>query len=395
MRTGVVATLAPHCAAPSCATEVTALHLAGFLTAAEAARRLGLKLGDLKLLLGDIGLDGLAMVPATIDHELATCYLPIGRDAFAAPTFDDVIDGHFISDAPASHRFRLAADEILGCSQTGQRPAFGAIILHVGRSGSTLLCNLLTNVFGWATLREPEFINSLLLRLAANRHTDEREWLGELVARLLQSLGHGVRVGPDGRKRTSILKLSSWNAVLADEFVWRLGDMPVIVLTRDPLATVASFLHHAPHWYSHHTAKIPAQLVPNASRIEAARFFAEMWNQVIDVALRLPADRTLFVEYDNLNANLHSVLSTISAHVGSGGAHARFESLAGIMEQYSKGVGKEKFDARNRHRRPVLEPELRRLVTTITAQTRSALRVRTSGAAGTKGSLTPRMRSAP
>lgn len=366
--------MTPQCGVPSYAAGAITLHLAGLLTAAETARRLGLKPAEFELLLADLGLDGIAIVPATIDRELATTYLPIGRDRFDAPTFDDVIDGDATRNSRASYQFRLAADDILGCSQDRLHPALGAVILHTGRSGSTLLCNLLQSAFGWVTLREPEFINSLLLRLAVSGDIPERERLGELLACLLQSLDHGVRVGPEGHKRTSILKLSSWNAVLVDEFVWRLGDVPVIVIWRDPMPTVASFLDHAPHWYRYPKVGNSAQSVPSADRIQAARFFAEMWDQIICAALRLPTDRTLFVDYANLVAHPRTVLRTIWAHVGSTGAQACFESLPRVMEQYSKGMGEEKFDAQNRHRRQALEPELRRLVTTITAKTMSAAR---------------------
>jgi hypothetical protein len=333
---------------------------------------------DLELLLADLDLDGLALVPATIDQELATSFLPVGRNAFGAPTFEDVVEAHVASGSRPGHRFRLAAKEILRCSQPRRRPACEAVILHTGRSGSTLLCNLLKGTCGWATLREPEFVNSLLLRLAATGDAAERDRLGELLDRLLRSLGHGVRIGPDGRERTSILKLSSWNAALADEFIGRLGDVPVIVIWRDPSDTTASFLHHVPYWYSSHSSGNPLQSVSNGNRTEAARFFAEMWNQIISAALRLPTDRTLFVEYADLVSRPDSVLSSILEHVGSGGAQVCFESLAPIMEQYSKAAGAEKFDAQNRHVRQALELELRQLVGNITAKTLSAVRVRMS-----------------
>src|SRR5438105_6421450 len=79
-------------AAPADAADVVALLFAGFLREADASQRLGLGTGELKSLLDDLGLGGAAMVPVEVDDELNTYYADLGRSAFDAPTFDDVID---------------------------------------------------------------------------------------------------------------------------------------------------------------------------------------------------------------------------------------------------------------------------------------------------------------
>jgi len=226
-------------------------------------------------------------------------------------------------------------------------------------------------------LKEPEFVNALLFRLATERNPNSKDRLGALVALLLRSLSHGVRFDTDGCERVNVVKLSSWNAMLADEFVWRLAPIPLVVVTRDPWATVTSFLHDPPHWYSPPPAPSTDRSSAPANRMEAARFFAEAWSRTVEGALRLPPRLTLFVNYGELVDDPLSVLVRVCRHLGNECESPNVESVAKITGQYSKAAREERFEPRGRHHRDALEAEVKDLVTTITARSWSALLKRT------------------
>jgi len=283
------------------AGEVVALHLAGILGVADASQALGLEIGDLEYVLGELRLLDAAMVPVAVDGELNTYFVDLGRNAFAAPLFDEAADSYRQHDTyGGALRFRLPASRILQCAAPPMHSCLAGLILHVGRCGSTLLCNLLASADGWVTLKEPELVNGLLLRWAAEGDPAAKDQLAALVAVLLRSLAHGVRFDAVGRERACVVKLSSWNAMLSDVFVWRLGRIPVVVVTRDPWATVASFLDNPPYWYDPGAAPSAKPSSVQGRREEGARVFAEAWNRTVEGALILPPARTMFVSYTEL-----------------------------------------------------------------------------------------------
>jgi hypothetical protein len=360
------------------AGEVVSLLLAGVINAANASQSLGLSTSQLEYLLGELGLLGAAMVPVEVDGELNTYFVDLGRNAFAAPLFDDVVDSYRRTGASAGAvRFRLSANRILQAATRPPRSCPAGLIFHVGRCGSTLLCNLLASADGWVTLKEPGLLNGLLLRLAAEPDPAAKEQLGTLVALLLRSLAHGVRFDAVGRERACVVKLTSWNAMFSDEFVWRLAPIPLVVVTRDPWATVGSFLANPPYWYDPGSTPDAMQSSARASREEAARVFAEAWNRTVERALRLPARRTLFVSYTELTKDPVAVLRRVYRHLGHGHERLNTESILGVTAQFSKGATGERFEPHGRHRRDALAQEVRDIVTTITARQWSELIART------------------
>jgi len=299
------------------------------------------------------------MIPVEVDDELGTHFADLGRDAFDAPLFDDVVDRHRAADG--APRIRLPADSVLvGTVAPRSRPA--GLVLHVGRCGSTLLCNLLTTSDAWVALKEPEFVNSLLLKLADEPDPVTQERVGALVALLLCSLAYGTRFDADGRERRCVVKLSSWNAMFTERFVGRLGPIPLVVVTRDPLATVGSFLDDPPHWYGSRPAP------SNVDRTQAASLFAEAWSRTIDTTLEFPARQTLFVDYTELVEHPTEVLGTVRRHLGDLHFDAGATSLAEVTARYSKGARGERFAPNGRHRRAALPEDVRELVTSITAR---------------------------
>ena len=182
------------CAAPAAGdVDVAAIVmslLAGLVGEADAAARLGIGPGDLRSLLEQYGLADRAMLPCRVDDQLALTYIDIGRDGFTAPRFDDVVERHKADPPPGSPVFRLPARDMLHAGDTPASEAAG-IIAHVGRCGSTLLCNLLAATGGWVAIKEPEVLNRLLLRRANEPDETRRDTIGALVAAALHSLEIG------------------------------------------------------------------------------------------------------------------------------------------------------------------------------------------------------------
>jgi Sulfotransferase family len=354
--------------APPVDVDSVGLMLAGLAGAADAARRLGLDHCDLSSLLADLNLGQAAMVPVAIDDELACYYADVGMNAFELPLFDSVLESHGTSPVSANIvHFRLSADVVLGAAAMSLGRAPGGLMFHVGRCGSTLLCNLLASVGGWVALREPEFLNTLLRRLAAERDRGRKDRLGVIIAQSLRSLANGVRRDAERRERACVVKLSSWGAMMADDLVTTFNATPLVVVTRDPCATVASFLRDPPHWHDARSM--------GGDRKKAVRFFAEVWSGTIDAALRFPSERTLFIDYAEIVAQPSTTLASLCCHLGDT-ARPSSKAIDIVMANYSKGPPGERFEAHGRHRPQRLEEAERDLVESITAISQTALRER-------------------
>jgi len=353
---------------------IVKLSLTGLLGETEAAERLGIGTADLRSLLAQHDLADTAMLPCRVDDELALTYVDIGRDSFAAPRFDDVVERHVRADPPPeSAVFRLPARDVLRADAAAAGPA--GIIAHVGRCGSTLLCNLLAAGGGWAAIKEPEVINRLLLRRANERDEARRVTIAALVARVLHNLAHGTRRDAAGATRRCAVKLSSWNLLFADAFATA-PTTPIVMLSRDPWATVASSLQHLPDWY-HAAADMPA---PH-DRVALARLFATEWSRIVEAALSLPGT-PLFVSYDALIADPAATVAAVRRHFGDD-RPLEPGMLDAVRQQYSKAAGQEPFDPGGRHRRDGLDDDIRDVVTTITASGWARLREREGNRAST------------
>jgi hypothetical protein len=170
------------------------------------------------------------------------------------------------------------------------------------------------------------------------------------------------------------VKLTSWNTILADAFVWRLDPIPLVVVTRDPWATVASSLHALPDWYCSWSAA-GANRGSASDSTELASLFAQEWSRNVEAALRLP--QTLFVSYPELVDNPAAVLTRVRRHLGDGRENPNVETVGKVMRQYSKTASQERFEPRGTHKRNALDAQIRDLVTTITARSWAELVERT------------------
>lgn len=330
------------------------LHLAGLTGAAETAARLGIAVADLRTLLDALDLSRCAMMPVSVGDNLDVRFRDMAGEAFDAPTFDDSIDRARSRTGPR-RTFSLPADAIIATATRPPRAAPQAIILHVGRCGSTLLCNLLAGGGERVALREPEFLNSLFLAGAATRDPAEIARIDELAGQLTACLARAVQ------PRKAIVKLSSWTAPLAAPLLVRFPGTPVIVVVRDPWQTVASFLAEPPYWYGPASAELANE------RAGAVRFFAEAWRSTVMAARRLPGERIMFVDYEDIVGNPAATLAKLRRHLGDEGPPPAQAALDVTLASYSKATSAEPFDPSGKHRRAVLPPDLADIVTAVTA----------------------------
>ncbi|ALH82508.1 sulfotransferase family protein [Sphingopyxis macrogoltabida] len=343
------------------------LFLTGLAGEAETAARLGICPAELRELLDSLALSRCAMVPVGVGDNLDIRFLDMAGEAFDAPTFDDSVD-HAKSRAGSPRTFSLPANAIAAAEQP--RAAPDGIILHVGRCGSTLLCNLLASNGDWAALREPEFLNGLFLARAATRDPAAIDRIDTLAEQLAGCLARAVR------PRKSLVKLSSWTTPLAAPLLARFPGTPVIVVVRDPWQTVASFLAEPPHWYGPASAELAAN-----ERAGAVRFFAEAWRSTVAAARYLPGERIMFVDYEAIVGNPAATLAKLRRHLGDEGPPPAPAALEATLASYSKAASTEPFDPSGKHRRAVLPPDLADIVTAVTAGEWSGCRRREAGKA--------------
>jgi len=335
------------------------LFLAGLAGEEVTASRLGIGSADLRNLLRELSLGDCRMMPVSVDADLGTYFLDMAGETFDAPTFDAIAERAAMADGQGSRtRFQLPAHDILAAAAAPCGAAPDAMILHVGRCGSTLLCNLLANTGDWVALREPEVCNQLFIARAATRDPPEIERIETLAGQLMGCFARSVR------PRKSVVKLSSWTAKLAVPLLARLHATRIIVVVRDPWTTVASFLAEPPHWYGDRPVGME---LTGQDRAEAAHFFANAWRTTVEAACRLPKDRTLFIDYDDLSGDPVAVLAAVRHHLRDRGPPADPVAVSQTMGSYSKGASAEPFDPSGIHRRAPLDVELADIVTAVAA----------------------------
>lgn len=334
------------------------LFLTGLAGGEETAAQLGIDAATLDAVLREWALTDSAMMPVGIGDDLETLFLDLGGQSFDAPTFDDSVDRATAADESGRRiRFRLPAGAILaaGPPRAGTTPGF---MLHVGRCGSTLLCNLLAAGGDRVALREPEFLNTLFLARAATGNRAETDRIDALVRRLVACLAHGAR------PHQCMVKFSSWTTALAAPLIAGIDGAKTIVVLRDPCATVASFLEQPPYWYGDRPARGP---IAGAERAVATRFFAQAWQSVMQASRQLPRGTVLFVRYEDIVRDPHAVVERAHRHLGDTSPPPDSAAIARVMALYSKGTAAEPFDRAGCHKRPGLERDLVAQVTAITA----------------------------
>ncbi len=296
-------------------------------------------------MLKDFGLADAAMMPCSIDHEQAITFADLGRQDFALPRYDDIVDAiRELPDRTKPRCFSLKFSEDPGALHPPSVLPDG-LIFHVGRCGSTLLCRLLDQLLGCMTIKEPEVLNRLLVQSMDPQGRFGRGDFEHYFLFILQSFAFAAR-----RVRSSqggcLVKLSSWNLLTLGDFMGKLDGVPKILLVRDPLATVASMVANPPDWYvsSRDGQKpVPADMV---------RLFATEWVEIVDAALRLRSP-PLIIDYHSLVDDPWGTVCAIADHCSLLAAHSppTAATIKNALQAYSKSREYERYDPEGRHRR--------------------------------------------
>lgn len=173
-------------------------------------------------------------------------------------------------------------------------PAPTAFVFHVGRCGSTLLAQMLAADPANRVLSEPAPFD-VVLRAPLSRPVTA----ATLTSWLRTTLG--ALAGPAPGERRLFVKLDSWAVLAAPLLADAFGDVPWLLLHRDPVEVVVSMLRHRPF------TMIPTALPPElfgltfdeAIAATPEEYAARVLGAVLD-AFTTMRDRATVVAYPEL-----------------------------------------------------------------------------------------------
>lgn len=225
--------------------------------------------------------------------------------------------------ATSAGRRAVDLDEPSGPGTRPVRPA--AVVLHVGRCGSTLLCRMLSQDREHLVVSEPSCFASL--QWAAGRGGSLPRELGGARSRaLLDAFGRAAT----GRRQRLIVKLSSWQAIDVAWLRELLPGVPFVFLWRDVESVVASSLRAPPGWAYHLADPAPDRSRffpwlarpdhPDRNELTAAELYAAEWSSIVSAVLDARDPATTAICYDDLVADAHRTLQLVLDHIGASGA---------------------------------------------------------------------------
>lgn len=279
--------------------------------------------------------------------------------------------------APGARRWAGSAQALSQMVAAERPPIPAGIILHTGRCGSTLLCDMIS-AYPFRVLNEPGPINQLLLyELEVGRPGDRQEELRALMSAFSRGLD----------ERGLVVKPSSWVAVAACRLLAALPSVPALFLWRPAAEVVASCLHTPPTWSALAPVRVlvgqPAVEHPTASQsgraqAELASFYARAWTAVVTGGLEIAqgfADRVRFCSYDELRQRPVQIGARVAGWFGASPCHPAMAAMAEVSRVYSKdGTARTPFDPAGAHARPSLSPSIRDLVASLTSEEECAIR---------------------
>jgi len=247
---------------------------------------------------------------------------PAGLYLMVRDIASDVLDDAFLFETiarlPAAERVVQIPPELIGKDSRAAAPA--GLVFHVGRSGSTLISQLLKKADDLVVYAEPQAFNELLL-------PPHRAPRAQLVA-ALRSLG-GAFAAHAGKPY--VLKFSSWNTLLCDLLVEAFPETPWVFNVRDPLEVGVSLMRTAPGWFGDDEAsRTLARLVdPAGVMVPREDYIARVFAAFCGSIARLDPARGEIVAYDALPA---AVWENVAPHFGlslGDAARARMSDAAG------------------------------------------------------------------
>jgi LPS sulfotransferase NodH len=264
--------------------------------------------------------------------------------------------------------FAIEVQDIRGVAENGTAGP-DLIILHTGRSGSTLLANLLSSTTGCLCVKEPEALMSLIAAwLGAS--SDHRLRLRVDVTLIVSLLTSSLRRAW-GHKKAVVLKLAAWNTIAWPELVESFPDTPIVFLHRPAEDVISSLVASRPGWHDllyapkeRQVTFFPSIRAERHAIREPVALFAHAWRSIVEAARALPQD-TILLSYDSLRRNPIAALSRVLSRV-SNATPPDPSQIAKTMARYSKSTDPaETFDAGSTHRRLPLDEAARERVRLI------------------------------
>ena len=262
-----------------------------------------------------------------------------------------------------------------------------AVVLHIGRCGSTLLLRMLGRHRATLPVAEPQAVGNL--HRDALTFPDRAPQTYQAIADILVLLDRLAAA----RGKRPVIKLSSWQTAGVAGLSDILGEVPIVVLHRPASEVVASEVYGAPAWLEWMVgdhrgmaswAPRLAELPESASPEEVC---AGVWAAGIEAALALPPERTLFVSYADLVARTAEVLDAIAVHIGIAESWDPAAALS-ELDYYSKAGQPDRFDPAKRHARPPLPAQVLGRVADIVGDVADRLRERSLAYGSTTGDAT-------
>lgn len=224
------------------------------------------------------------------------------------------------------------------------------VILHAGRSGSTLLSRALEVASPMAITREPDPLHDALIAAAMAPSEPDRQTL------LLQvRIGAGLLVAAArGRGLDLGLKLPTMTTMALTETLSTFPTSPLVFIVRDPVDAARSMARQPPRWISEAaidlplgaadpTANGPPEVILTGDEI--AIRYAQLWSRMVDDVLAIESRDVHIVLYEDLLNDLAGTLAAILRHARRDDAldRERAVALGVLVHHQAKGLGDEPF----------------------------------------------------
>ena len=361
---------------------VVAKLLIGAVSESEAADSLTVPVAEIQRLKRLVTNEETTLVPIAVDLRTQRFeFLDLGDATFREPFLSDTID-RVRADKPTSLNFEVDFDDFERAAKRYQRAPDG-FIFHVGRCGSTLLCNMLSESGEHLLMKEPEVVNELLAAWRRSPDENSRAKIEDLLAATIRYLLGST--GPIRVANYRVLKFAAWNVCLARIIIRLFSATPAVFVYRSPLETVASLLFQPPQWFDliERPRFIQSSFFPTMREVPAetplspTTLFAHAWRSAADAALALPSERLCLIEYGELVRDAKDVIGRVLKHFGHSVDPSSLEVMAATRANYAKDpFWRVPFNPQAEHRRPPLSRTQVAEVQTITANSWSRLEAR-------------------
>lgn len=163
-----------------------------------------------------------------------------GAHTFKQPFFRQDVDTLLRKPFNVVYRRQTPIDAVVAWAERGGDGAviapLRALVGHVSRCGSTLICQMLAAQDSHVVVSEPPMFDVLLginQRLPEVSRDEKIRWLRALVFALCQA--------PNGERHT-VIKLDAWHVFEHDLLRAAFPDVPLLFVFRDPVEVAASHL---------------------------------------------------------------------------------------------------------------------------------------------------------